>query len=54
MDLRTQSSRSLGVTALFSSASGTGKTMAAGVLPTTCSLHLFRIDLASLVGKYIG
>ncbi|HME22858.1 MAG TPA: ATP-binding protein [Acetobacteraceae bacterium] len=47
-------SRGLGVTALFSGASGTGKTMAAEVLAHTLDLDLFQIDLAGLVSKYIG
>jgi hypothetical protein len=47
-------SRGLGLTALFSGASGTGKTMAAEVLANTLSLDLFQIDLAGVVSKYIG
>jgi hypothetical protein len=47
-------SRGLGLTALFSGASGTGKTMAAEVLAHALSLDLFQIDLAGLVSKYIG
>jgi hypothetical protein len=47
-------SRGLGLTALFSGASGTGKTMAAEVLAHTLDLDLFQIDLAGLVSKYIG
>ena len=47
-------SRGLGLTALFSGASGTGKTMAAEALAHTLSLDLFQIDLAGLVSKYIG
>jgi hypothetical protein len=47
-------SRGLGLTALFSGASGTGKTMAAEVLAQTLELDLFQIDLAGLVSKYIG
>ncbi len=46
--------RGLGLSALFSGASGTGKTMAAEVLAHTLGLDLFQIDLASLVSKYIG
>jgi hypothetical protein len=43
-----------GVTALFSGPSGTGKTMAAQVLAGTLELDLYRIDLSSVVSKYIG
>ncbi|MFZ1412651.1 MAG: ATP-binding protein, partial [Micropruina sp.] len=43
-----------GVTALFAGPSGTGKTMATQVLARDLGLELFRIDLASVVSKYIG
>jgi hypothetical protein len=46
--------RGLGVTALFSGESGTGKTMAAEVLAADLGLDLFRIDLSATVSKYIG
>jgi AAA+ superfamily predicted ATPase len=46
--------RGLGITALFSGQSGTGKTMAAGVLANTLNLDLYRIDLSAVVSKYIG
>ena len=39
---------------LFAGASGTGKTMAAGVIARDLGLDLFRIDLATVVSKYIG
>jgi SpoVK/Ycf46/Vps4 family AAA+-type ATPase len=42
------------VTALFSGASGTGKTLAAEVLAAELGLDLHRIDLAGVVSKYIG
>jgi hypothetical protein len=48
------SSRGLGITALFSGPSGTGKTMAAEVLSNNLGLDLFRIDLSAVVSKYIG
>jgi len=48
------SSRGLGISALFSGASGTGKTMAAEVLANALRLDLYRIDLSSVVSKYIG
>jgi hypothetical protein len=46
--------RGLGVSALFTGASGTGKTMAAEVLAGELRLDLYRIDLSSVVSKYIG
>jgi hypothetical protein len=49
-----KSSRGLGISALFCGPSGTGKTMAAEVLATELRLDLYRIDLASVVSKYIG
>ncbi len=47
-------SRGLGISALFAGASGTGKTMAAEVLSNELELDLYRIDLSSVVSKYIG
>jgi hypothetical protein len=46
--------RGLGISALFSGVSGTGKTMAAEVLATELRLDLHRIDLSAVVSKYIG
>jgi ATPase family associated with various cellular activities (AAA) len=46
--------RGRGISALFSGPSGTGKTMAAEVLAGHLDLDLYRIDLASVVSKYIG
>ena len=43
-----------GITALFSGASGTGKTMAAQVLARSLDLMLYRVDLSGVVNKYIG
>jgi hypothetical protein len=40
--------------ALFSGASGTGKTMSAAVVARDLGLDLFRIDLSAVVSKYIG
>ncbi|MGN9809533.1 ATP-binding protein [Micromonospora sp. BQ11] len=48
------SPRGLGVTALFTGESGTGKTLAAEVLAAELGLDLYRIDLAAVVSKYIG
>jgi hypothetical protein len=39
---------------LFSGSPGTGKTMAAQVIAATLKLDLFRIDLSTVVSKYIG
>jgi hypothetical protein len=49
-----KSARGLGISALFAGESGTGKTMAAEVLANELHLDLYRIDLASVVSKYIG
>jgi len=46
--------RGLGVSALFTGVSGTGKTMAAEVLARDLRLDLYRVDLSSVVSKYIG
>ena len=46
--------KGLGISALFSGASGTGKTMAAEVLAHELRLDLYRIDLSAVVSKYIG
>ena len=46
--------RGLGVSALFAGPSGTGKTMAAEALAAELNLDLYRIDLSSVVSKYIG
>lgn len=49
-----KSGRGLGISALFAGASGTGKTMAAEILAKKLQLDLYRIDLSSIVSKYIG
>jgi ATPase family associated with various cellular activities (AAA)/Winged helix domain, variant len=49
-----RSSRGLGISALFSGASGTGKTLAAEIMANELSLDLYRIDLSQVVSKYIG
>jgi hypothetical protein len=43
-----------GLSALFSGAPGTGKTMAAEVIAAAVGMPLFRIDLSQVVNKYIG
>lgn len=46
--------RGLGLTVLFAGTSGTGKTTAAEVLAYELNLDLYRIDLSSVMSKYIG
>ena len=46
--------RSQGLKALFAGESGTGKTMAAQVLGRELGLEIYRVDLATIVSKYIG
>jgi hypothetical protein len=46
--------RGLGISALFTGESGTGKTMAAEVLASELQLDIYRIDLSAVVSKYIG
>jgi SpoVK/Ycf46/Vps4 family AAA+-type ATPase len=43
-----------GLIGLFSGLPGTGKTMAAQVIAANLGLDLFRIDLSSVVSKYVG
>ena len=43
-----------GLNVLFAGPSGTGKTMAAEIMAGELRLDLFRIDLSSVVSKYIG
>jgi ATPase family associated with various cellular activities (AAA) len=43
-----------GLKALFAGASGTGKTMTAGVIASELGLDLYKIDLSAIVSKYIG
>lgn len=43
-----------GVRALFSGPSGTGKTLAARALAGALQMDVYRVDLASVVNKYIG
>ena len=46
--------RTQGIKVLFAGESGTGKTMAGQVLARDLGLDLFRLDLATVVSKYIG
>jgi AAA+ superfamily predicted ATPase len=43
-----------GLHALFAGESGTGKTMAADIMAGELGLDLYKVDLSSLVSKYIG
>jgi SpoVK/Ycf46/Vps4 family AAA+-type ATPase len=43
-----------GLVALFAGGSGTGKTLSAEVIGTTLGLDVYKVDLSSLVSKYIG
>ncbi|MEL7330184.1 MAG: ATP-binding protein, partial [Cyanobacteria bacterium J06559_1] len=49
-----KSSRGLGTSALFAGPSGTGKTMAANVIAQKLNLDLYKVDLSTVVSKYIG
>jgi hypothetical protein len=46
--------RAPGVGALFAGPSGTGKTLAARVIARHVGLDLYRVDLATVLSKYIG
>ncbi|HUR86652.1 MAG TPA: ATP-binding protein [Solirubrobacteraceae bacterium] len=46
--------RAQGLVAMFAGDSGTGKTLAARVLAEELGLELFRIDLATIVSKWLG
>ena len=48
------SQRGLGISALFSGPSGTGKTLAAEVVANALDLDLYRIDLSQVVSKWVG
>ena len=45
---------SRGISALFSGPPGTGKTMAAAIISRELGLDLYKIDLSTVVSKYIG
>ncbi len=45
---------SAGIVALFSGQSGTGKTLAAEVIAHALGLDLYKVDLSTVVSKYIG
>jgi len=43
-----------GLNVLFAGPSGTGKTMAAGIMANELKLDIYKIDLSTVVSKYIG
>ena len=43
-----------GLNVLFTGPSGTGKTMAAGIIANELKLDIYKIDLSTVVSKYIG
>lgn len=49
-----KASLNLGIRVLFSGESGTGKTLAASYIATQLGAPLYRVDLASVMNKYIG
>ncbi len=51
---RRESSRGFAISALFGGSSGTGKTFSAEIIAKELGLDLQRIDLPSIVSKYIG
>jgi SpoVK/Ycf46/Vps4 family AAA+-type ATPase len=53
-ELSAKGTRGSGIAALFAGASGTGKTLAAEVLAKELKLDLYRIDLSTVINKYIG
>lgn len=50
----TRYTRGTGIVALFTGPSGTGKTMAAEIIARDVGMDLYKIDLSSVVSKYIG
>jgi hypothetical protein len=50
----TKTGKNAGISVLFSGVSGTGKTMAASVMARELQLDLYKIDLSTVVSKYIG
>src|SRR5262249_47764459 len=49
-----KNSKGLGICALFTGPSGTGKTLAAEIIAHELNLNLYHIDLSAIVSKYIG
>jgi AAA+ superfamily predicted ATPase len=51
---RSAGARGLGIAALFSGESGTGKTMAAEAIARELRLDLYKVEVSAVVSKYIG
>ncbi len=51
---RREGTRGFGISALFGGSSGTGKTFSAEIIAKELNMDLQRIDLPSIVSKYIG
>ncbi len=54
LNLGSRGASTTGVRALFTGPSGTGKTFAARILAAALKMDLYRVDLSSVVNKYIG
>ena len=52
--LHEKTKEGVGISALFTGESGTGKTMAAEVIANALNIDLYSIDLSAVVSKYIG
>ena len=52
--LQGKGGKGIGICALFSGGPGTGKTLAAHVVADTLGIDLLRVELSSVVSKYIG
>ncbi len=52
--MRPGGGRGRGVSALFAGDSGTGKTMSAEVIAADLGLDLYKVDLATVIDKYVG
>jgi SpoVK/Ycf46/Vps4 family AAA+-type ATPase len=46
--------RGKGISAMFSGEPGTGKTMSAEVIAHELGMELYKIDISTVVSKYIG
>jgi hypothetical protein len=54
LDRRLGAYANVGIRALFSGPSGSGKTLAARLLAASLRMDLYRLDLSTVVNKYIG
>ena len=46
--------RGMGLSAMFSGSSGTGKTMSAEVVANMLNVNMYRVDLSAVISKWIG